>query len=95
MKESYILEYQNNFAQNLGEKQSNISQFMETIEDKRMGLVSLKDLKNTNKSLMNRFLEMQLKLLQQRFAFNSLKTYFKYKKEKKRKWAYERNTLYR
>lgn len=95
MKESYILEYQNNFAQNLAEKQSNISQFMETIAEKKDGLTNLKNLKSQNKSLMKRFLDMHLKLHQMRFVFNILKTYTKYKREKKRKWAYERNTLYR
>ena len=54
---------------------------METIEEKRLGLASLKNLKSQNKSLMNRFLEMQLKAHLKRYAFNILKTYFKYKKE--------------
>ena len=34
-KETYIMEYQENYQVNLHAKQDNISQFMETIEDKK------------------------------------------------------------
>jgi hypothetical protein len=35
MKEGYGLDYQNNYQINLNEKQTNINEFLETINDKK------------------------------------------------------------
>ena len=51
-KETYIMEYQENYQVNLNAKQDNISQFMETIEDKKIQLQELEKLKEQNESCM-------------------------------------------
>ena len=40
---------------NLAVKQENISQFMETIEEKKMSSIELQKVKDQNVSMMNRF----------------------------------------
>lgn len=45
--------------------------------------------------MMNRFLNMRLRNNQQGVAWKALKSYWQYKKQKKRVWAHKRNTLYR
>lgn len=95
MKEAYIIEYQNNFQINCNEKQANIDQFIETIEEKKSQVFSLEKLKEQNMSCIQRFFDLKQRLRLYRTYLGFWKQYQKRKKEKKRVAAYSRNTIYR
>ena len=59
MKDGYICEYQDNYQINLNEKQANIDQFIETIEDKKRQVGDLEKVKSQNNSSIRRFFEMK------------------------------------
>ena len=50
MKEAYIFEYKNNYQINCNEKQANIDQFIETIEEKKSQVFNLEKVKDQNNS---------------------------------------------
>ena len=95
MKEAYIVEYQNNYQINCNEKQANIDQFVETIEEKKSQVFNLEKVKGQNNSCIQRFFDMKQRLRLYRTCIGMWKAYHKRKKEKKRVAAYSRNTIYR
>lgn len=62
MKEGYIMDFKNNFQENLNEKQANIDEFIETIEQKKRNSQDLQDLKGRNLSCIIRFVNMKHRL---------------------------------
>lgn len=95
VKESYVQEYQDNYQMNLNEKQANIDQFVETIDDKKQQVFSLDKLKEQNMSCLARFLEIKHRLYMYKICLKVLKAHTKRNREKKRVAAYSRNTVYR
>lgn len=95
VKENYVQEYQDNYQMNLNEKQANIDQFVETIEDKKQQVFNLEKLKDQNMSCLQRFLEIKHRLYMYKICLKVLKAHTKRKREKKRVAAYSRNTIYR
>ena len=73
----------------------NISQFMETIEDKKISQVELQKFKEQNTSCMQRFFQMKVRAYYFKVCMKAMKTYLKRKREKKRVGAYTRNTIHR
>lgn len=95
MKETYIVEYKNNYQINCNEKQANVDQFVETIEEKKSQVFNFEKLKDQNNSCIQRFFDLKDRLRLQRNCLSLWKSYHKRKKEKKRVAAYSRNTVYR
>eukprot|EP00356_Strombidium_inclinatum_P005259 CAMPEP_0170481962 /NCGR_PEP_ID=MMETSP0208-20121228/2195_1 /TAXON_ID=197538 /ORGANISM="Strombidium inclinatum, Strain S3" /LENGTH=278 /DNA_ID=CAMNT_0010754753 /DNA_START=362 /DNA_END=1195 /DNA_ORIENTATION=+ len=95
MKEGYIQEYQNNYQININEKQANIDQFIETIEEKKSQVFNLEKVKEQNMSCLQRFFEMKIRLSYYRTCIKAWRAYVKRRREKKRVAAYSRNTIYR
>lgn len=95
MKQQYIADYSQNFNDNMNEKQANISGFIDAIKTKKTDLSKLQDVKDQNKAKMLKFFEKRNKTFYWRVCMKHWLTYWKNKKEKKRIWAYRRNTLYR
>lgn len=95
MKEAYIIEYKNNYQINCNEKQANIDQFIETIEEKKSQVFNLEKVKDQNNSCIQRFFDLKQRLRLYRTCLGVWKVYFKRQKEKKRVAAYSRNTIYR
>lgn len=95
MKEAYIVEYKNNYQINCNEKQANIDQFIETIEEKKSQVFNLEKVKDQNNSCIQRFFDLKQRLRLYRTCLGVWKVYFKRQKEKKRVAAYSRNTIYR
>ena len=80
---------------NVNEKQANIDQFIETIEEKKKYVVENKDLKKCRMSMIEKFCEKKVREYYYRLVFKHLKIRHYAKKEKKRIAAYSRNTCYR
>ena len=59
MKEAYIVEYKNNYQINCNEKQANIDQFIETIEEKKSQVFNLEKVKDQNNSCIQRFFDLK------------------------------------
>jgi hypothetical protein len=95
MKEGYISDYQTNYQINLNEKQANIDEFLETMEDKKNQMSLLGKQKEQDMSCLRRFFEMKKRLFYYRVSMKYWKKYLKHMKEKKRVAAYTRNSLYR
>ena len=62
MKEGYIQDFKNNYQINMNEKQANIDEFIETIEQRKRNAQDLKDLKDKNLSCIIRFVSMKNRL---------------------------------
>lgn len=82
MKQSYVLEFQANYQQNQDEKQSNISEFMQTINTKEEQARDCEKAKEQNISMMQRFFEMKRRIFYYRVCMKSMKKYMKVRKEK-------------
>ena len=95
MKESYIIQYKDNYQINCNEKQANIDEFIETIEEKKSQVFNLEKVKDQNNSCIQRFFDLKQRLRLYRTCLGVWKVYFKRQKEKKRVAAYSRNTIYR
>ena len=95
LKEGYGQDYQNNYQVNLNEKQANIDEFMETINDKKQQVADFGKEKEQDLSCLHRFFDMKMRLFYYRVFLKFWKKYVKHKKEKKRTAAYSRNTIYR
>lgn len=94
-KELYIEEYTQNYQINLNEKQANIDDFVGTINDKKQENFDIDKKKQQNLSSLNRFTAMKCRLFYYRVCIKFWKVYLKRRKEKNRKAAYTRNTIYR
>lgn len=62
LKENYSVEYQDNYQINLNEKQANIDDFKETIEEKKQQVTELERFKAQNNSCIQRFFEMKTRM---------------------------------
>lgn len=82
MKEQYTIDYQNNYQINVNEKQSNIDEFVATLDDKKTESKSLEQSKLLNMSTLDRFTEMNRRLFYYRVCFKYMKIYVKARKEK-------------
>jgi uncharacterized protein YdcH (DUF465 family) len=95
MKEGYILDFKNNFQINMNEKQANIDEFIETIEQKKRSSQELSDLKQRNLSCIIRFVNMKNRLAQQKSVFKAWTIYHNRKQKKHRVATYSKNTITR
>ena len=95
IKQEYVLEYQANYQMNLNEKQANIDQMVESIQEKKRTLVELGEQKLQNISCLERFFKISENRYYYVLAMKHLKAYYRKKKEKKRIQAYTRNSIYR
>jgi hypothetical protein len=95
MKDGYINDFKNNFQINMNEKQANIDEFIETIEQRKKTRQELKDLKSRNLSYIIRSVTKKNRTFQLSVVFKAWLVYHSWKQQKHRVATYSRNTVTR